>query len=302
LKNTDKTCFVCGSSAIVNHTGHYQRCGSCGHETLIDADIYEDIINDRLDRDDFDRLNSLDRFKKAVLSKCARSKAFLLDVGSASGRFLYQNRGDFEQSLGIEVTPECVNFARELGLHIETDLATLNSPLAVVAFWHSLEHIPVNAIEVMFTRIRECSTDDTVVVVSVPNAGSLQYSLLKERFAYYDVPHHLHQFTPVSLDKLMIKFGFTRYSEYGSFSYASFGWLQGLLNLFNRHHDYLYYRKKRGWVFGLSSSLRMLLDAYNLALASLLFIPSIVLALYDLLLLRRGGVLTVCYQREKDSK
>jgi hypothetical protein len=302
LKNTAKTCFICGSPAIALHIGQYQRCGSCGHETLIDVDIHGDIVNDRLDRDDFDRPNSLDRFKKTVLRECARSRAFLLDIGSASGRFLYQNRGEFEQSLGIEVTPECVDFSRELGLHIETDLATLNSPVAVVTFWHSLEHIPADAIEVMFTRIRECSTKETVVVVSVPNAGSLQYSMLKERFAYYDVPHHLHQFTPVSLDKLMLKFGFSRYLEHGSFSYASFGWLQGLLNLFNSQHDYLYYRKKRGWGFGLSPTLRTLLDAYNLALASLLFIPSIALTLYDLLLLQRGGVLTVCYQREKDSK
>lgn len=259
-------------------------------------------MNDRLDRDDLDRPNSLDRFKKTLLCKCARSRAFLLDIGSASGRFLYQNRGEFEQSLGIEITPECVDFARGVGLHIETDLATLQRPLAVVTFWHSLEHIPADAIEMMFTKIRECSTEETIVLVSVPNAGSLQYSMLKERFAYYDVPHHLHQFTPLSLDTLMKKFGFTRHTEHGSFSYASFGWLQGLLNLFNSQHDYLYYRMKRGWMFGLSPKHRTFLDAYNLALASLLFIPSIVLTVYDLMLLRRGGVLTVCYQREKDSK
>jgi hypothetical protein len=269
---------------------------------LVGADVHGDIVNDRLDQGDLDRLNSLDKFKNTVVRKCARSRGFLLDVGSASGRFLYQNRGEFEKSLGIEVTPECVSFARELGLHIEHDLSTLNSPLAVITFWHSLEHIPAEAIGEMFSKIRECSTDETVVIVSVPNAASLQYSLLKERFAYYDVPHHLHQFTPASLDKLMMKFGYKCASEYGSFSYASFGWLQGLMNLFNSRHDYLYYRKKRGWDFGLSPARCALLDAYNLVLAGLLIFPSIMLTLYDLLQSRKGGVLTVCYQIENRSR
>lgn len=284
-----------------NATKNYERCLACGHEVLIGAVDHGNIVNDRLDQLGLDRPNALDRFKNAVLRRCVRSQAFLLDIGSASGRFLYQNRGGFERVLGIEVSPECVSFARKIGLDIATDIAALHGPVSVVTFWHSLEHLPVEVIVAMLAKIRECSTAKTVIIVSVPNANSLQYSLLKEHYAFYDGAHHYHQFTPGSLDLLLAKYGFEHGTEYRSFSYASFGWLQGLLNLFNSRHDYLYYRMKRGWRFGLSPLHRLMLDAYNISLVCLLLAPCVVLTLHDLLRVKQGGVLTVCYQQKTRS-
>ena len=123
-------------------TRQYQRCRACGHETLAAAPGPDGIVNDRLDRADVERPNALDRFKNSVLRACTRSHRFLLDVGCASGRFLRQNAGGFERAMGVEVTPECVRFARSLGLHVETDLAALRGEPSVVTFWHSLEHLP----------------------------------------------------------------------------------------------------------------------------------------------------------------
>lgn len=284
-----------------NSTQHYERCLACGHETLTSAVDHGNIVNDRLDQLALDRPNALDRFKNAVLRRCVRSQALLLDIGSASGRFLYQNRGGFKRVLGIEVSPECVSFARKIGLDVAADIAALHGPVSVVTFWHSLEHLPAEVLVAMLAKIREHSTAETVVIVSVPNADSLQYSLLKEHYAFYDGAHHYQQFTPGSLDLLLASNGFERVAEYRSFSYASFGWLQGLLNLFNSRHDYLYYRMKRGWRFGLAPLRRLMLDAYNISLVCLLLVPGVVLTFNDLLRLKRGGVLTVCYQQKTRS-
>lgn len=261
------------------------------------------MVNERLDRaGGIDVPNALDRYRNSLARGVAGSRRFLVDVGSASGRFLHQNRREFSRLLGVEVSPECVDFSRRLGLTIETDLPALEEPPSVVTFWHSLEHIPGPAIRETLRKIAERAAEDTVVVVSVPNAESLQYRLLGERFAYYDAPNHLHQFTPRSLDRLFDGIGFERFRATGSPPYAAFGWLQGLLNLFNARHDYLYYRWKRGWDFGLSSPARTARDAWNLALAAWILIPCLFLTLHDMVFPNRGGVLTACYRKRIRSR
>lgn len=302
MKSTVDLCPACGGPAAQTASGTYRRCGACGHESLSCAPGAVEMVNDRLEAGGLDRKNALDRFKSSVLRRSARSRDLLLDIGSASGRFLLQNAAGFSRTLGVEVSAECLRFSRALGLHVETDLAALRGPVSVATFWHSLEHLPAETIAAVLTTIRSCSTDETVVIVSVPNAASFQSALFKERFAFYDPPHHRHQFTPRSLDRLLARFGFARVRGFGSFAYAAFGWLQGLLNLFNSRHDYLYYRTKRGWDYGLSPARRSLLDAYNLALSLLLLAPSLALGLLDLLLPLRGGVITSCYRPETPSR
>lgn len=301
MKDTARTCHICGGGDFTAATAHYDRCRSCGHELLSVSGAEVHIINDHLDRGDLEKRNALDRFKTKVLRQCVLSSAFLLDVGSASGRFIHQHRHDFEQSMGLEVTPECIAFSRDLGLHIEQDLAALEHTVSTVTFWHSLEHIPAASQGELLKRIKERSDASTVVLVSVPNAESLQYRLLGARFAFYDVPAHLHQFTIGSLDTLMRRYGFEPASSHPSLPYAGFGWMQGLLNLVNTRHNYYYYRTKRGWDFGLSPVRRFFLDGYNLLLMVALAGPAAVLTLLDIVFPRYGGVVTRCYHTKTHS-
>ncbi len=254
------------------------------------------IVNDRLDTCDPTRLNALDRFKNRIVERFCRADGFLLDIGSASGRFLHQQRGNFRRVAGVEVTPESVEFARGLGLEITGDLESLDGTPSVVTFWHSLEHIPADAVVRMLSWLGRHREPDTVVIISVPNAASLQARLFRERFAFYDVPHHLHQFTPGSLDRLMADAGFAQEKLFRSFLYENFGWLQGMLNLFNRQHDYFYYRRKRGYDFGLSPSVQHFLDIFNLLIIPLLLPFSLLMTLFGAAMPRQGGVLTVCYR------
>lgn len=67
----------------------------------------------------------------------------MLDIGSASGKFLYQNAGRYSRATGIEITPESLKFSRQvLGLDIIEDIQNAPEEISAATAWHSLEHIP----------------------------------------------------------------------------------------------------------------------------------------------------------------
>lgn len=258
------------------------------------------MVNEELTMDRVRREGGLDAFKLKVLARCSVEHGFLLDVGSGSGKFLFQAKALFLDHAGIEITQECINFAqKELGLNIVYDVSAVKTNLSVVTFWHSLEHIPAEGIERLFARISVLSSQKTRIIISVPNANSLQHRVLREHYAFYDPHTHIHQFTSASLDMLLRKFGFQRCCTVFSFHYSAFGYLQGMLNCFNGIHNYLYYRKKRGLVFGLSRLRLFVYNIYNYFLAGAFLIPSLILSLFDYIFIEKGAVITVCYSREK---
>jgi SAM-dependent methyltransferase len=299
LKTCGDACFICGSSRIIDSDHNYQRCKSCGHETLKSSAALEPIINDELTKRKIASFGQLDRFKRKILRACMTNNNVLLDVGSASGKFLYQNKQYFQNALGIEVTRECIDFARDqLKLVIHEDLAMVREPVSVATFWHSLEHIPADGIDRLLRELGRIAAPDIRVIISVPNGGSLQRTLFGERYAYYDPGSHAHQFTCRSLDHLMTNYGFVRERAFVSVAYAVFGSLQGLMNLFMNRHNYLYYRKKRGWTFDRSPGTLVLLDVYNYILAAFVLAPALLMIVIDSILPDKGAVLTVCYKKK----
>lgn len=300
MENSDKTCFVCGNDQFSDSAG-YIKCAKCGHEIIKGNEQPMFIINDILSEKNVRTIGSLDRFKQRILRRCLVKNDFLLDVGSSSGKFLYHSKTFFRRHIGIEIADECADFAKyHLGLKIERDISRIDGEISVVTFWHFLEHIPAEEIGKIFKGINSNSSENTRVILSVPNNRSLQYALFKESYAYYDLPNHLHQFSSGSLDLLMAKYGFEKLHNFYSFPYSLFGYLQGFLNKFNRVHNYLYYRKKRGCAFGKKKLELILYDIYNYLLSLFFVIPSFLLCIYDLARPERGGVITACYRKKRD--
>lgn len=299
MRGLDRACFICGCEDFTS-SNIYLKCTNCGHEVIKTLKSQAFIINDVLSREMVESLDALDRFKRHVLKKCAVRHDFLLDVGSGSGKFLYHNGRLFTKCMGIEITDECVEFARDqLKLSVEKELPKVADPISVVTFWHSLEHMPSDTIEDVLKQISSQTSYETRVIVSVPNSDSLQYVLFKEGYAYYDPSSHIHQFTARSLNILMDKYGFEKLSSFFSFPYSSFGYLQGWLNKFNRVHNYLYYRKKRGYTFDKNRVELLVLDVYNLLLLTIILIPSLLLTIFDYFSLNKGGVITACYGKKR---
>lgn len=207
------------------------------------------MLNDALDSTAPERASLLERFQAAILDRFTRQQKHrrLVDIGSGSGRFLFQNARKFQHSHGIEITPAAVNFSQKtLGLHIVADIADVPGEIDVATAWHSLEHFPAPALVTLLEHLQAKIATGGCVIVSVPNAASFQHRVFRTHYAFFDVPAHLHQFTPDSLQRLFGRHGFDRTAVVTSWPYNLFGQIQGLLNLVVPGHNHLYYRLKRG--------------------------------------------------------
>lgn len=285
-------CIVCRCAALET-AADYARCSTCGHEVLLSDAGQTFIVNDPLHARDATRTGALDRFKNTLLRKWMRGNGKLVDFGSSSGKFLAQNRALFRESIGVEVTEKAAVFSRGLfRLDIRESVDALPGELDVATFWHSLEHIPPGDLENIVLSISRRLRADGRIIVSVPNADSLQYRCLGRRYAYYDVPNHHHQFSLRSLDTLMQCCGLSRMDLAHSTVYNAFGWLQGSLNLMGGRHNRMYYRLKRKTPD--DEPLRL---AADFALLPIIAAPAALLTLVERTTMGRQGVITACYAR-----
>jgi 2-polyprenyl-3-methyl-5-hydroxy-6-metoxy-1,4-benzoquinol methylase len=289
-------CFVCGRNQFCDETGEYRRCGVCGHELIRTTPNQQYMLNDPLDRENVKRLGALDRFKQRVLQRYCRdtSRSCLLDIGSSTGKFLAQNTKLFARVVGIEVTPEAIQFSRDvLGLEIYSSIEELNSAISVATFWHSLEHIPVEQLLDVLAALSQKMAPRGRVIVSVPNNRSFQYCYFRKAYAFYDVPRHIHQFSPASLERLFERFGFVKVSRVFSWPYNVFGYIQSLLNVLTGTHNYLYYKLKRR-----SAIPSRWQEGMNIVLLPLVAPVGLILMLLDVMFPDRQGVLTLCFQKK----
>ena len=288
-------CFICGGTEFECRTTDYRRCLNCGHEVLVFTQEQGFIINDDLCEKEIRRMTSLDRFKARTLAFFDKEivRKQLLDIGSASGKFLYHNAARYSHAMGIEITPESLKFSRQvLGLDIVEDIKNVTE-VSVATAWHSLEHIPEQQLLGVLEGLSRKMVIGGHLIVSVPNGASWQYRWFGKSYAYYDVPNHLHQFTPDSLGRLMQRFGFHEVATVNSWTYNTFGYTQSLLNMITHTHNYLYYRLKRR-----SRKPTLLLDITN----GLLLVVAIpfgwLFGLLDALNLKQQGVITTCFKKK----
>lgn len=289
-------CFICGGTQFNNHTTHYRRCLCCHHEVLISTNEQGFIINDNLLEKEVRSVNALDRFKARMLSSFDGriEKNLLLDIGSASGKFLLHNANRYKRAIGIEITPESVLFSRQvLSLNIEEDIQDVPDKISAATAWHSLEHIPEQNLIALLDGLSNKMVSGGRLVVSVPNAASWQHRWFGTSYAYFDVPNHLHQFTPDSLERLMQRFGFQHVATTNSWPYNTFGYMQSLLNLLTNTHNYLYYRLKRR-----SCKPSLPLDIVNGLLLGVCVPVGWMLGVADTVDFKHQGVITACFEKK----
>lgn len=287
---------MCGDTKFESRTKDYRGCLNCGHEILISTTEQGFIINDNLCEKEIRRMTGLDRFKMRVLSlfDSGIERKQLLDIGSASGKFLYHNAGRYSHATGIEITPESLNFSRQvLGLDIIEDIQNAPEEISVATAWHSLEHIPEQHLLELLGSLSKKMILGGRLIVSVPNGASWQCRWFGSSYAYYDVPNHLHQFTPDSLARLMQRFGYCQVATVSSWPYNTFGYTQSMLNFITQTHNYLYYRLKRR-----SRKPSIPLDIVNGCLLIFVVPVSWLFGLVDTISLKHQGVITTCFERK----
>ena len=168
----------------------------------------------------------------------------VLDVGCGRGHLLKSFRDEGWEVLGTEISERAAQFPRErLKLPVAVgDLPQLKlaaDQFDAVVLWHVLEHI--NDPLATLHQIHRILRPGGVLLVGVPNFGSLEARLTRDKWFHLDVPRHLNHFTPSGLIAALRQTCFdTKRVSYSAPEYDLFSALQSLLNRAGLSPNYLY--------------------------------------------------------------
>jgi len=231
------------------------RCNQCGHGvTAIDRKAHEAVLPKLYESGNYDNSEAKEGWLRArigsVIGFLERERIRFLrrwitqgrvfEIGVGKGRFLASvARAGFMVS-GIEPSARSYQHAsRRLGERVtkqtlEEHVQNSAGRYDLVYMWHVLEHFsdPDSAVQ----NVQKILAPGGLLVVAVPNFGSLQ-ARYGGRFWYHlDPPRHLHHFTAVSLTQLFQRNGY----EVVKVSYSSFyqNWLGEVITLMNRLSPY----------------------------------------------------------------
>ncbi len=125
----------------------------------------------------------------------------LVEIGPSVGAFaaLAQDAG-YETS-AIEMDPDCCRFIADVvGVPVtqtNDPVDALAGPYDAIVLWHVVEHLPDPS--AFLARAAATLAPGGVVVLAAPNPESLQFRVLRTRWAHLDAPRHL---ALLSLDAL----------------------------------------------------------------------------------------------------
>jgi len=141
------------------------------------------------------------RNKRKLISIAPHNQT-LLDVGCGTGNFIHHCRDNGWKVVGVEPDPSARNIAKEDTKNIvHKDLHDLHDQeFDRVTLWHVLEHLP--NLSDTFIRLKNLLSANGKIFIAVPNYLAWEESKFKEYWAAYDVPRHLHHFTPNSIHVL----------------------------------------------------------------------------------------------------
>ena len=142
-------------------------------------------------------------FKTTALPVMAPGR--MLEIGCASGSFLHRMAGLGWQVQGIESSGTAARAAAQLGYAVHGGpLETApqpDEPFDLIVGWMVLEHLhdPIGGLR----KLREWARPGAWLVLSVPNAGSLEFRVFKDKWYALQLPTHLHHFTPGTLRRVL---------------------------------------------------------------------------------------------------
>ena len=261
------SCPLCGSqqaAGILRSRNDYDilRCTSC---SLVFTDDRAAPSADRL-YPEFDQSGSA--FAKGAgtaltiflrqresFIRTLKSSGRLLDFGCGNGAFAqHMSLSGFDTvgvepfSLGATQTAGRLTLIRAPFEDIEGELGSFD----IITLWHVLEHLrrPVEVLQRLATHLRPGG----LIVVSVPNFGSLQRAAFQGSWFHLDPPRHVIHFERSALEECVRRAGLVPAAEKSFLpEYGCSGWIQSSLNAILPHKNYLYELvKDRGALSGMS--------------------------------------------------
>lgn len=219
------TCFYCNSEKSFYYNDNYNKCSNCG---LI---YYSKDINDSYLYDKYQKMSepefhlstptnitealrnkSLRRVDwQNIIKKLNIEKKYIVDIGCAWGRFLYDMTNDHDYKVcGFELTKKNADFALNLiGKNIHNsyfeDFEFDKKPGIISAF-HVLEHIK-NPMKFLHKVINTLE-DGGYFIGSVPNIESFASKKMGEAWPWFESYYHLTHFSINTLNNFFETLGF----------------------------------------------------------------------------------------------
>lgn len=161
------------------------------------------------DEDKRAQMPALRTYLRYIEERCPR-RGRLLDVGAATGVFVELAQKQGWQAEGIEISAAAVSSAQTKNLPVRQalleDMAG-ESIYDAVTFLDVLEHLPQpkEALHMSHRLLRSGG----VLLINVPDAGSLYARLMGKRWHAVVPPEHLSYFTLQAMERLLKDTGFT---------------------------------------------------------------------------------------------
>jgi 2-polyprenyl-3-methyl-5-hydroxy-6-metoxy-1,4-benzoquinol methylase len=149
------------------------------------------------------------RSKVKLINKLNGGEGRILDVGCGTGAFLESCKTAGWEVVGMEPDLDARTIAqKKLQAEIKPNLSALSraKPFDIISLWHVLEHIP--DLNEVIPQLHKLLADKGTLLIAVPNSDSYDATNFKQYWAAYDVPRHLHHFTPSTIRPLFQKHGF----------------------------------------------------------------------------------------------
>lgn len=168
----------------------------------------------------------------------------VLDVGCGRGVLLQEFRRRGWEVQGTELSEQAASYAQQsLNIPVKIgSLETLQFPanhFDAVTLWHVLEH--VENPRALLAEINRILKPDGVLLVAVPNFGSVEARVSKDKWFHLDVPRHLTHFSAETLEKALHESGFeVRHKSGFAPEYDFFSFVQSALNVCCLRHNLLY--------------------------------------------------------------
>lgn len=133
----------------------------------------------------------------------------MLEIGCASGVYLHKMAQKGWTVEGIEFSSFAAEQARSLGYPVFSgpveEAPEKEGQYDLIAAWMALEHL--HAPLPVLASLRRMAAPGAWLAVSVPDAGSLEFRLFRERWIALHLPNHLYHFTGETLTRLLARAG-----------------------------------------------------------------------------------------------